>query len=138
MTPSWRRYLPLAAAVLAVLTAGLFAQTADDLPSAPSATRHPAPKPTPPPPPEQSAPSDDPKPASPVPAAPTDQSATNGPPADTTKPPGIVEESGATIIQRVNEVSVVFTVTDRHNHYVKDLTQRDFKVLDDEHPVEQI
>ena len=129
MTPSWRRYLALAAAVLAILTPGLLAQTADDLPAAPSASRQPAPKPVPPPPPEQSAP--------PVPAAP-DPSATNSTPTDRTTDRGIIEESGATITTRVNEVSVVFTVTDRHNHYVKDLTQRDFQVLDDEHPVEQI
>ena len=34
----------------------------------------------------------------------------------------------------VNEVNVVFTVTDKHNHYVKDLKEGDFKILDDKKP----
>ena len=138
MTPSWRRYLALVSAFLAVPSAGLFAQSTDDLPSAPSAMRYPAPKPAPPPSQPQPDPSTETKPAPPAPAAPTDQSATNGAPADTANPPGIIDETGARIITTVNEVSVVFTVTDKHNHYVKDLTQRDFQVLDDERPVEQI
>src|SRR5215472_11265580 len=115
MTPSWRRYLALVAAFLAVLTAGLFAQSTDDLPSAPSATRAPAPKPAPPPSPPQAAPNDDSKPASPAPAAPVDQSATGSPITDTTTPPpGTVDEPGTRIRTIVNEVSVVFTVTDKH------------------------
>jgi len=138
MTPSWRRYLALVSAVLAVLTVGLCAQSTDDLPSAPSAARAPAPKPAPPPSEPQAAPSDDSKAASPAPAAPADQSATNNPATDTANTPGIIDEEGTKIISRVNEVSVVFTVTDKHNHYIKDLTQRDFRVLDDERPVEQI
>jgi VWFA-related protein len=43
-----------------------------------------------------------------------------------------------TFVVPVNEVSVVFTVTDKHNHYVKDLGKNDFKVIDDERPVEEI
>jgi len=31
---------------------------------------------------------------------------------------------------------VVFTVTDKHGHYIKDLKQADFKVLDDQKPAE--
>src|SRR5205823_3800475 len=38
----------------------------------------------------------------------------------------------------VSEVNVVFTVTDKHNHFVKDLKQSDFKVLDNNQPPEQI
>jgi VWFA-related protein len=38
----------------------------------------------------------------------------------------------------VNEVPVVFTVTDKHNHYVRDLNKKDFKVLDDGRPVVDI
>ena len=138
MTPSWRRYLTLVAALLAALTAGLFAQSTDDLPSAPSATRAPAPKPAPPPSRPQPAPSDDSKPAPPAPGTPTDQSPTNSAATDTANRAGILDEEGTTITTIVNEVSVVFTVTDKHNHYIKDLTQRDFQVLDDERPVEQI
>ena len=34
----------------------------------------------------------------------------------------------------VNEVNVVFVVTDKHNHYVKDLKANDFKVFDNKKP----
>src|SRR5207248_2804520 len=47
----------------------------------------------------------------------------------------LVDQGGTTIRVPVNEVSVVFTVTDKHNHYVKDLTRKDFVVLDDQQPV---
>jgi VWFA-related protein len=50
----------------------------------------------------------------------------------------VIDEGGVTIPVRVNEVSVVFTVTDKHNHYVKDLTKKDFAVLDDQQPVSNI
>ena len=46
------------------------------------------------------------------------------------------DDSIATIKARVNEVRVVFTVTDRHGHYIKDLRQTDFKVIDDQKPAE--
>lgn len=39
-----------------------------------------------------------------------------------------------TIKVGVNEVNVVFTVTDKHNHFVKDLKENDFRVLDDKRP----
>ncbi len=48
------------------------------------------------------------------------------------------ENAGETITRTVNEVNVVFTVTDKHNRYVKDLGKGDFKVIDDERPVEDI
>jgi VWFA-related protein len=38
----------------------------------------------------------------------------------------------------VNEVPVVFTVTDKHNHYVRDLSQKDFRVMDDGRPIVDI
>src|SRR5215472_2624108 len=34
----------------------------------------------------------------------------------------------------VNEVNVVFVVTDKHNHYVKDLKEADFRILDNNRP----
>jgi Ca-activated chloride channel family protein len=46
------------------------------------------------------------------------------------------DESVATIIHVVNEVRVVFTVTDRHGHYIKDLKRDDFRVIDDQKPAE--
>lgn len=48
------------------------------------------------------------------------------------------DDSVSTIHKTVNEVNVVFTVTDKHGHYIKDLKKDDFKVLDDRKPVEQI
>ncbi|MBV9479987.1 MAG: VWA domain-containing protein [Acidobacteria bacterium] len=47
--------------------------------------------------------------------------------------PGSVSSDSdiATIRRTVNEVNVVFTVTDKHGHYVRDLKQDDFNVLDD-------
>ncbi|HEX6502813.1 MAG TPA: VWA domain-containing protein [Terriglobales bacterium] len=44
----------------------------------------------------------------------------------------------ATIRRTVNEVNVVFTVTDKHGRYVKDLKENDFSVLDDKKPPKQI
>ncbi len=46
------------------------------------------------------------------------------------------DDSVTTIKARVNEVRVVFTVTDRHGRYIKDLKQNDFKVIDDQKPAE--
>jgi VWFA-related protein len=46
------------------------------------------------------------------------------------------DESVATIVHQVNEVRVVFTVTDKHGRYIKDLKQNDFRVLDDQKPAE--
>jgi len=119
----------VAAAVL--LGAQLVAQqTNEDLPAAPSAVAQP-------------------KPAKPVPAkapgenqtpAPRDQASTSQPEAGA---PSAADSSApktddSTFRTTVNEVPVVFTVTDKHNHYVRDLSQGDFKVLDDGRPVEEI
>ena len=38
----------------------------------------------------------------------------------------------------VSEVHLVFTVTDKHGHYIKDLKKDDFKILDDKKPPEEI
>jgi VWFA-related protein len=46
------------------------------------------------------------------------------------------DESVETIRRVVNEVRVVFTVTDRHGHYIKDLKRSDFRVIDDRKPAE--
>jgi Ca-activated chloride channel homolog len=40
----------------------------------------------------------------------------------------------ATIVHRVDEVNLVFTVTDRHGRYINDMTKQDFSVLDDDRP----
>ena len=43
-------------------------------------------------------------------------------------------EPEAKFISRPTEVNVIFTVTDKHNHFVKDLKEGDFRVLDDKRP----
>ena len=48
------------------------------------------------------------------------------------------DDAATTITKTVNEVNVVFTVTDKHGHYVKNLAKNDFSVLDDSKPAEQI
>jgi len=56
--------------------------------------------------------------AQPAPA----QTNQNGAPTDVGTP---------TIITHVNEVSLIFTVNDRHGHYIPNLNQSDFALLDD-------
>jgi len=48
------------------------------------------------------------------------------------------DESVSTIRRTVNEVNVVFTVTDKHGHYVKDLKKDDFRIIDDAKPASEI
>src|SRR4029450_7508222 len=48
------------------------------------------------------------------------------------------DDTVTTIIKPVNEVNVVFTVTDKHGRYVKDLKKEDFKVVDDAKPAAEI
>jgi len=47
-------------------------------------------------------------------------------------------EEFPTIKVPVNEVRVIFTVTDKHGRYIKDLKKDDFKVIDDKKPAAQI
>ncbi|MFZ0481291.1 MAG: VWA domain-containing protein [Terriglobales bacterium] len=57
-------------------------------------------------------------------------------PAATDNPNNPENESITTIHKTVDEVRVVFTVTDKHGRYIKDLQKNDFKVLDDRKPAE--
>jgi Ca-activated chloride channel homolog len=148
-----------------LLAAVLFAQNSgqDELPSAPSATQQEANKPKAKPPADPPAsPQTDPPPSSSQPAAPAVAApsangqgaapATEAPPA---AKPGVSpnqpinppanqtssqsdNDSATTITKTVNEVNVVFTVTDRHGHYVKNLAKGDFSVIDDNKPAAQI
>jgi len=61
------------------------------------------------------------------------------------EPPPVGTDSGGaqddqlpTIRKTVNEVNVVFTVTDKHGRYVKDLKKDDFRIIDDQKPAEEI
>jgi len=68
-------------------------------------------------------------PAAPAPAGQAPAQPENPPKSDS-------DESVATIVHVVNEVRVVFTVTDRHGRYIKDLKSNDFRVIDDQQPAE--
>jgi len=48
------------------------------------------------------------------------------------------EEKLTTIVKQVDEVNVVFTVTDKRGKFVKDLKQDDFSVVDDNKPAKAI
>ena len=133
--------------IAALVSAPLFAQSAStspiDLPSAPSAVVQPKSGPAKP-----AAPSEPPtassqkqpdaeKPSGNLSSAPASEQASNS---------GVTEEpiekprtsDDTTFSTTVNEVPVVFTVTDKHNHYVKDLGKSDFKVIDDGQPGPEI
>jgi VWFA-related protein len=105
----------------------LHAQSTDDLPSAPSAVNQPKPAPrkASPPPSAQQAP-----PVTPSAAELRERADGNN--------DANVPDDAPTIRVPVNEVNVVFTVTDKHNHYVKDLSQSDFKIRDDQRPVDRV
>lgn len=47
-------------------------------------------------------------------------------------------EQQFTIQQQVNEVDLVFTVTDKHGHFIKDLQQSDFALLDNQRAPERV
>ncbi len=157
------RTLSLSALLLLAAAFGV-SQTTTELPSAPSASQAaaaakaaaPAPQTAAPP---QQAPVA--KPADPAPSTSPDSSgakAEASKPADTSaaKPPDTATarpaehaaspdtagkedtEPVTTIHKVVQEVNVVFTVSDKHGHFVKDLKQNDFKVLDDRKPPTQV
>jgi Ca-activated chloride channel homolog len=121
---------------------------ADDLPSAPSAAKEA---------PRAQKPTAQPTPVSPVPTPDAAAAAVETAPANANAetsaaaPPDAAkssaseprnlsqdDESISTIRRTVNEVNVVFTVTDKHGHYVKDLKKDDFKIIDDAKPAAEI
>ncbi len=150
---------------LTTLPWGLAAQNSpqEPLPSAPSATKYPPKQPpttssgngqtTVPAPAPATSPSTDPPgsgtatnpPGNHGEAAAPQTSAPSEPPKSNALPNAAGTLAGdnsgeqiTTIRKRVNEVNVVFTVTDKRGHFVKDLTQNDFRVLDDNRPAQSI
>ncbi len=146
---------------IALLLAAALAQNAghEELPSAPSAVQreNKAQKAAPPPQQAATAPQDTTSqtqapaepakppaalPPEPHPAATADDEAQKPPssPVPANTAPNAPEEDNAVtkIIRVVNEVNVVFTVTDKHGRYVKNLKKNDFNVLDDSKPAEEI
>src|SRR5712692_2487098 len=145
---------------VALLASFAMAQSSakDELPSAPSATleqQNQAKKPPSAPPqaapPEQRS-SAEPQPSVEPPASPKQETQNQSPTESANPAPrGGTEstthtesqnedgdESRPIVRKRVDEVNVVFTVTDKHGRYVKDLKRDDFKVVDDNKPAEQI
>ena len=105
--------------VAAVLTVAAIAQNADSAPAAAAPGPAPAQATTPA--------------ISAVPASKPGTTASNGQQTSTQD-----DDSVTTIRKTVNEVNVVFTVTDKHGRYVKDLNKSDFKVIDDSKPAEEV
>jgi VWFA-related protein len=139
-------WLILAAFFLAAAVQGQN-QSPEQLPSAPSATKqtNPPPPAAPPPPQAVAQPEASKAEAQPGDSAKADSSSTTTATPDTT-PATRAESSSSssgddtlsTIRRTVNEVNVVFTVTDKHGHYVKDLKKEDFKIIDDAKPAAEI
>jgi len=125
--------------------------SSDDLPSAPSAVKQERSRPKPPPPAPPPA-NIEPQAANTSPAAeaqtapPADSPAAKPEPAKSDTSPKAkadeasnpADDAATTITKTVNEVNVVFTVTDKHGRYVRNLAKRDFAVIDDGKPAEQI
>jgi VWFA-related protein len=130
-----------------------FASSAQDarqqpLPTAPSAEKYPAQKTQPPAAgsqpqsapqtpaaTNQAPPAQTPAPAAPVtPATTPAQQAPPQPAAESSEQ----EEKLTTIVKQVDEVNVVFTVTDKRGKFVNDLKKDDFHVVDDNKPAESI
>jgi Ca-activated chloride channel homolog len=142
------RSISLLIASVCVFLPGIQAQNSgQDLPSAPSAAQQNA-KPQPPPSKETASPAASPTTApaasnqsgttpdaDPPDSAPQAQTPPARPPEPETPP---ADNSVATFRKTVNEVHVVFTVTDKHGRYVKDLKKDDFKIVDDNRPPDQI
>jgi VWFA-related protein len=73
-----------------------------------------------------------------VASAQTEQSHNAAAKSPSSDAPAEPDESVLTVRKTVNEVHLVFTVTDKHGHYIKDLKKNDFKILDDSKPPEKI
>src|SRR5260370_10930317 len=142
MYRSWSIRLACIAVCVTAFLVISAAQSTDDLPSAPSAVvqqKNASAAPAQPSPTAgtatTSAPNSVPKAASDV-STPGEKTEDNASTEET--PDSHTEQRVPSIVVPVNEVSVVFTVTDKHNHYVKDLGKNDFKDVDDERQVEEI
>ena len=109
----------------------------DGLPSAPSAVPQQKNSPPPTPKPTTTVPKEAPQSAGAVASAPQPPS-NKAPVAKSGRESAQEDDAAATIRQTVNEVNVVFTVTDKHGRYVKDLGKNDFAVVDDSRPATEI
>jgi Ca-activated chloride channel homolog len=116
--------------------------TGQDLPSAPSTTQQEQQKPKvqAPAQPKQAEPQTPAGSAQPE-ETPQQENTASAPPSPAATPDNTVApaDQGDTVIRSfVNEVNVIFTVTDKHGHYVKDLKKDDFRVIDDNQPAAEV
>jgi len=120
----------------------LSAQDASELPSAPSVSQQQAQAQKAAPPPAQPSATQQIQPSAASSKPDATEAAQNQPSQTATPSPASSSQSDddslATIRHTVNEVNVVFTVTDKHGHYVKDLKKDNFKVVDDKKPPAEI
>ena len=150
---SGKVFLSSVIAGVGMLTLSAAAQDSKPLPAAPSAVleqQQQPPQPTPAaapkattPPASQGSPSDT------KPAVPADTNETNAPAkAEELKPPSnprssespapeTPEKSEETIRVPVNEVNLIFTATDKHGRFVKNLKQEEIRVVDDHKAVDK-
>ena len=79
-----------------------------------------------------------------APTNPTTPAPTPRAPADSAKTSGdsdadvSTRKPAETIRVPVNEVNLIFTVTDKHGHFIRNLTQNDIRVVDDHKPVDSL
>lgn len=124
----------LAAALVAAGTSPLIAQQPVTTPAqTPAAT--PVQQPATPPAQKPAAPAAQPAPTQATPQVPATAPASGQAPAaqqDQAAPGGSGADVGITTLKTsVNEVDLIFTVTDKHGHYIPNLKQNDFALLDD-------
>jgi VWFA-related protein len=158
------RAIPVLLLTISFAFAGSAQDATQPLPSAPSATKYP-PKPASPPASQASAPAQSQAPAATTStpaaapsqnagAAATPQNSQSAPSDKPTAPPSNLgtlgttqqqpaseddqEEKLTTIVKVVDEVNVVFTVTDKRGKFVNDLKKEDFQVIDDNKPAQSI
>jgi len=158
------RAIPVLFLSICFALAGSAQDPTQPLPSAPSATKYP-PKPATPPANQTSAPAQSQAPTTSAPATtstPAQNTGTAAPQSTQSAPanapaaappsnlgtPGTTpqqpaseddqEEKLTTIIKVVDEVNVVFTVTDKRGKFVNDLKKDDFQVIDDNKPAQSI
>ncbi len=140
-----RNFTYLTLLVLLALGSAAAQNGGQELPSAPSASVAPKPQPPQPKPAPAAQPATS-TPAQPPSTTPPPQQAAGSPKTSQPAPVAGSKETGkgansplggdddqpiTTIRKRVDEVNVVFTVTDKHGRFVKNLTKTDFSVLDD-------
>src|SRR5882762_10263521 len=69
--------------------------------------------------------------SSPAPStSPQQQGPGQAPASQTGSQPASQDEQGFKIVQQVNEVNLIFTVTDKHGNFIPNLKQNDFALLD--------